>query len=59
MTKVRLVLETKLGEIALYLCRFSIKKLALCLNEGGHGFADHFNDTECIEVGMVSGPNSR
>ena len=49
MTKVGLVLGTKLGQIAAKLCRFLINKLALSGNEAGHGFADHFENTE-LEV---------
>ena len=45
MTKVGLVLLTKLGQIAAEMCRFSTYKLALRLNEAGHDFADHFEDT--------------
>ena len=36
-------------------CRFFIYKWALCLNEVDNGFADPFEDTECMEVGLVWG----
>ena len=50
MTKVGLALGTKFGQIAAKLCLFLINKLAVCLNKADYGFADHFEDTECIEV---------